>query len=487
MLGSWAERLFYSASVRAAQGAGAGAGAGDGGGGGGGSAGGHDHAGGGPVSRTPPPPLTPAELEQYLTALTAERSKVEVFKRELPCCTQLLDGAIAYIQTVVASQPQQAEAPSTQEADADQPSSSTPSVETTSPPVAPLPPPPLFSPPWPHLPWPGAQPWAPNAQMWGASKDGMAIAKGQQVPFSAPVAIPAVAMKTEQTSPVHVSQSYSPPRMPSPVHASPPVVVPQPHRPAVVLASHGGAFTPFLPAREPDPNRSPPRSQSQEHASTSRPSAEACRTSHSKETRSDSDGDKGAPRKARRCWNTELHRRFVDALEQLGGCHTATPKQIRELMLVPGLTNDEVKSHLQKYRLHLRRPQSSPQPRGPPEPWQMPSGAMPPMMHPGMLPGMIPAMTAHMQDPQSYQAAVEAWHDPSGVTTLSLGRGQAPPQPTSSAPLMQETNPEYSGDASAQAAAPASAPGAPWPTPSGSHPMDGSTSGSSMSDAAGSG
>ncbi|CAA0242110.1 unnamed protein product [Arabidopsis thaliana] len=61
-------------------------------------------------------------------------------------------------------------------------------------------------------------------------------------------------------------------------------------------------------------------------------------------------------RKQRRCWSPELHRRFLHALQQLGGSHVATPKQIRDLMKVDGLTNDEVKSHLQKYRLHTRRP-----------------------------------------------------------------------------------------------------------------------------------
>ncbi|ERM97082.1 myb family transcription factor EFM [Amborella trichopoda] len=66
-------------------------------------------------------------------------------------------------------------------------------------------------------------------------------------------------------------------------------------------------------------------------------------------------------RKARRCWSPDLHRRFVSALQQLGGSQVATPKQIRELMKVDGLTNDEVKSHLQKYRLHTRRPSPTPQ------------------------------------------------------------------------------------------------------------------------------
>ncbi|KAM0851715.1 hypothetical protein ACQ4PT_052261 [Festuca glaucescens] len=64
-------------------------------------------------------------------------------------------------------------------------------------------------------------------------------------------------------------------------------------------------------------------------------------------------------RKARRCWSPELHRRFVAALQRLGGSHVATPKQIRDMMKVDGLTNDEVKSHLQKYRLHTRRTSDS--------------------------------------------------------------------------------------------------------------------------------
>uniref|UniRef100_A0ACD5YQP6 Uncharacterized protein n=1 Tax=Avena sativa TaxID=4498 RepID=A0ACD5YQP6_AVESA len=61
----------------------------------------------------------------------------------------------------------------------------------------------------------------------------------------------------------------------------------------------------------------------------------------------DKEGQSQPNRKPRRCWAPELHRLFLQALQQLGGPHVATPKQIRELMKVDGLTNDEVKSHLQ--------------------------------------------------------------------------------------------------------------------------------------------
>ena len=33
------------------------------------------------------------------------------------------------------------------------------------------------------------------------------------------------------------------------------------------------------------------------------------------------DKDSNQHRKARRCWSPELHRRFLDALQQLGGSH----------------------------------------------------------------------------------------------------------------------------------------------------------------------
>ncbi|XVF20869.1 hypothetical protein REPUB_Repub12eG0040200 [Reevesia pubescens] len=49
----------------------------------------------------------------------------------------------------------------------------------------------------------------------------------------------------------------------------------------------------------------------------------------------------------RRCWSHELHTRFVEALNMVGGIEVATPKQIRDFMRVDGLTIDQVKSHLQ--------------------------------------------------------------------------------------------------------------------------------------------
>ncbi|CAA2963072.1 myb family transcription factor PHL8-like isoform X1 [Olea europaea subsp. europaea] len=55
--------------------------------------------------------------------------------------------------------------------------------------------------------------------------------------------------------------------------------------------------------------------------------------------------------KPRLKWNQELHERFVDAVNQLGGANKATPKSLMRVMSVEGLTLYHLKSHLQKYRI----------------------------------------------------------------------------------------------------------------------------------------
>nr|GMD68706.1 protein PHOSPHATE STARVATION RESPONSE 3-like isoform X1 [Ipomoea batatas] len=55
-------------------------------------------------------------------------------------------------------------------------------------------------------------------------------------------------------------------------------------------------------------------------------------------------------RKPRFKWTLQIHQRFVDAVNQLGGRYKATPKNIMTLMDIEQITTDHIKSHLQKYR-----------------------------------------------------------------------------------------------------------------------------------------
>ncbi|KAH7415817.1 hypothetical protein KP509_14G062100 [Ceratopteris richardii] len=64
--------------------------------------------------------------------------------------------------------------------------------------------------------------------------------------------------------------------------------------------------------------------------------------------------DSSSTKKPRVVWSVELHQQFVNAVNQLG-IDKAVPKRILELMNVQGLTRENVASHLQKYRLYLKR------------------------------------------------------------------------------------------------------------------------------------
>ncbi|GFZ00360.1 response regulator 14 [Actinidia rufa] len=64
--------------------------------------------------------------------------------------------------------------------------------------------------------------------------------------------------------------------------------------------------------------------------------------------------DPSTAKKPRVVWSVELRQQFVSAVNQLG-IDNAVPKRILELMNIPGLTRENVASHLQKFRLYLKR------------------------------------------------------------------------------------------------------------------------------------
>ena len=87
-----------------------------------------------------------------------------------------------------------------------------------------------------------------------------------------------------------------------------------------------------------------------------------------------------AGKKARMVWTPELHHRFVEAVAHLGD-KGAVPKAIVRLMNVEGLTRENVASHLQKYRIYLKRTRSPPT-RQPPPPSFLTAYASPFNPHP---------------------------------------------------------------------------------------------------------
>ncbi|KAM7274855.1 hypothetical protein ACFE04_016721 [Oxalis oulophora] len=79
--------------------------------------------------------------------------------------------------------------------------------------------------------------------------------------------------------------------------------------------------------------------------------------SSSAQQKSSSNNNNQGKRKLKVDWTPELHRRFVQAVEQLG-VDKAVPSRILELMAIDCLTRHNIASHLQKYRSHRKHLQA---------------------------------------------------------------------------------------------------------------------------------
>ncbi|KAH7662863.1 Myb domain plants domain-containing protein, partial [Dioscorea alata] len=61
-------------------------------------------------------------------------------------------------------------------------------------------------------------------------------------------------------------------------------------------------------------------------------------------------------KKSRLHWTRQLHKQFVAAVSMIG---LDMPKKIMKIMNVEQLTREQVASHLQKYKVYMKRLQNS--------------------------------------------------------------------------------------------------------------------------------
>ncbi|KAL8152518.1 hypothetical protein V2J09_010278 [Rumex salicifolius] len=277
------------------------------------------------------------KIEEYLCGLEDERLKIDAFKRELPLCMQLLTNATSttqgkrpILEEFIPIKHTNSEGPSDQH--------TTPNTNNSA----------------------DKANWMTSAQLWSQTNEGATTTTTKQSASSKDYEI----VNDPKLSLLDITNNDN-------------------NNNKQRNTTNGGAFLPFTKERVsnytlPDLALTSNEREAEEikclkneNGFASESSRKVNGTNGMDITQLNVNGASAtnqAHRKQRRCWSPDLHRRFVNALQMLGGSQVATPKQIRELMKVDGLTNDEVKSHLQKYRLHTRRPGPSPQQAGGPGP-----------------------------------------------------------------------------------------------------------------------
>lgn len=246
-------------------------------------------------------------VDACIKGLEEERRKIEVFRRELPLCVRLLAEVIEVMKEEAGKRSGNGDAEAKAE-DGDK------------------------------------RKWMSTAQLWVDSRGSDADSEEQESETTSPES----KLRGGEPVPLRTVGCGAPAPAPPPYFRREDKVASTVGLPGLPLMSPA-VKRPFSPVTAGDDHR---------HVVTARFAAamppSGPRISLQTQTQTQQQQQQEA-RKTRRCWSPELHRQFVAALRQLGGPQVATPKQIREVMKVDGLTNDEVKSHLQKYRLHNRR------------------------------------------------------------------------------------------------------------------------------------
>ncbi|KAL1187868.1 Transcription factor MYBC1 [Cardamine amara subsp. amara] len=123
-------------------------------------------------------------------------------------------------------------------------------------------------------------------------------------------------------------------------------------------SNHGNGNSNQPHHHHPHHHQTTPQTPSQLQLPSSQANSSAEFAADSADLGSGAAGDEPARtlKRPRLVWTPQLHKRFVDAVAHLG-IKNAVPKTIMQLMSVDGLTRENVASHLQKYRLYLKRMQ----------------------------------------------------------------------------------------------------------------------------------